>query len=1012
MKKVFTLFAIIFSLTHPAFAQTWNTWEGGHESFYYPAGTYGTQGIGNVENIPGPRHTSISWTVGDTFWLFGGLGFDGIATSGALNDLWKFNKNNGQWTWVSGNNARNQKGVYGTKGIGSTSNVPGARFGSVSWVEDDTLWLFGGFGYDSTHQPGHLNDLWKYNITNGQWTWVSGSPLKDQSTSYGTKGVSHSSNSPGGRYYGVSWAQDNVLWLMGGNGYTTYPTIDQLNDLWKFDIASNEWTWVSGDNSINQNGVYGTLGNGSVSNTPGSRIYATAWLSGDSLWLMGGIGYSEFSFGYLNDLWRFNTVDGQWTWVGGSKNPNEGGTYGTQNVGSTSNVPGGRYGGLGITINDSMYLIGGYGYDENISSNFLNDVWKYNPANGHWTWLSGSKFNGQEGEYGILGYGSLDNHPGARFKSVGWAGNDTLWLFGGDGYDETGHQEYLYDLWSLDLTCDNAFVSRENVNATVCKTGSAQFDLFAEGWITGYQWQRDTGTGWHNLGGETNDTLNLGSIDSMSDGYLYRCIVVGYCGNDTSTLSTLTVNYPIVGSVAHDTVCSGSDGLISAYGNNGSTIFWYENSSGGEILRSGNQFVVSSPTSDTTFYTDAATMNVTDTLNAWQIPDSSLYGMVFSLVSQKEILTLNALEVGFKNAGSADVSIYYRTGGFSGFEGSTSGWTLLDTFVNKPCVAFSSGKTLLTLHQSFSLSGTQQYSFMILVTNGNSIGYKNAGTTNTIYQNNEDLHFYTGMALTQPLGGITYTNKSLSAVFHYQSSACVNGTRTPVNVKSVSNPVISGITSSLNPNYNSIYVPLKCSNLTATASGGNGTLSYSWSPGGSGNPLNICPTTGTWYTVTVTDSFDCQDTMSFRQYVVDATSPYSGRVTMCIQSARRWTTANVQLSLVPYYLSKGFQMGACGAVPSKQGEFAFDEIEDIYKVYPNPFANVLNIEFLNLFEEEVNIELTDMTGRVVKELFKGQLFEGDFVSLTMDASDLPNGMYLLRYNSNSDMRVDKVQLMR
>ena len=87
-------------------------------------------------------------------------------------------------------------------------------------------------------------------------------------------------------------------------------------------------------------------------------------------------------------------------------------------------------------------------------------------------------------------------------------------------------------------------------------------------------------------------------------------------------------------------------------------------------------------------------------------------------------------------------------------------------------------------------------------------------------------------------------------------------------------------------------------------------------------------------------------------------------------------------------------------------------MEDLYKVYPNPFAHELNIEFFNLFEEEVSINLTDMTGRVVKEIFKGQMFEGDYTTFTVDASDLPNGMYLVRYSSNSDMRVNKVQLMR
>ena len=52
------------------------------------------------------------------------------------------------WTWISGSNSRNENGTYGTQGIVISSNVPGARIGSVSWIDsNNTLFLFGGFGF-------------------------------------------------------------------------------------------------------------------------------------------------------------------------------------------------------------------------------------------------------------------------------------------------------------------------------------------------------------------------------------------------------------------------------------------------------------------------------------------------------------------------------------------------------------------------------------------------------------------------------------------------------------------------------------------------------------------------------------------------------------------------------------------------------------------------------------------------------------------------------------------------
>ncbi len=67
----------------------------------------------------------------------------------------------GQWTWVSGSHY----GTYGTQGTADASNVPGARYGSVSWIDHSgNLWLLGGWGQTSPTiaATGSLNDLWQY----------------------------------------------------------------------------------------------------------------------------------------------------------------------------------------------------------------------------------------------------------------------------------------------------------------------------------------------------------------------------------------------------------------------------------------------------------------------------------------------------------------------------------------------------------------------------------------------------------------------------------------------------------------------------------------------------------------------------------------------------------------------------------------------------------------------------------------------------------------------------------
>ena len=57
--------------------------------------------------------------------------------------------NDSTWTWMSGSNRTDQRGVYGTQGIASPNNYPGARTQAVGWYDSlrEEFWLFGGFGY-------------------------------------------------------------------------------------------------------------------------------------------------------------------------------------------------------------------------------------------------------------------------------------------------------------------------------------------------------------------------------------------------------------------------------------------------------------------------------------------------------------------------------------------------------------------------------------------------------------------------------------------------------------------------------------------------------------------------------------------------------------------------------------------------------------------------------------------------------------------------------------------------
>ena len=275
------------------------TWVSGADSSNQP-GVYGTKGIASPSNVPGARDRAVSWLDSQgNLWLFGGHGVASANDWGSLNDLWRFDPATVEWTWISGSDTTSQAGTYGTKGVPSPSNIPGARSGPVSWIDSQgNLWLFGGYG--GVGFLDFFNDLWKFDLSTLEWTWVSGSNTVNQAGTYVTKGVPDRLNVPGARMGAVSWIDlEDRLWLFGGGG---------LNDVWKFDPATVEWTWVSGADFSNQQGVYGTKGIASPSNVPGARVDAASWIdSQGNLWLFGGKGGPDAdTAGSWNDLWRGN----------------------------------------------------------------------------------------------------------------------------------------------------------------------------------------------------------------------------------------------------------------------------------------------------------------------------------------------------------------------------------------------------------------------------------------------------------------------------------------------------------------------------------------------------------------------------------------------------------------------------------------------------------------------------------------------------------------------------------
>jgi N-acetylneuraminic acid mutarotase len=381
-------------------------------------------------------------------------GGSGTALTANVTDVSVVCTDFGQWTWEAGLDTVNGSGVSGTLGATAASNLPGSRYDSSSWTDSTgNLWLFGGYGYDAAGSAGYLNDLWRYSPSTGQWVWLGGSNGDNASGIYGTLGTAAAGNMPGARYSASSWIDSaGNLWLFGGVGDDSTGAAGNLNDLWQYTPTTGLWTWVSGGNTANAAGVYGTEGTATAGNLPGARQGASSWIdSAGNLWLFGGYGYgSTTGTGYLNDLWQYSPGTGLWTWISGGNADNASGVYGTEGTTTAGSVPGSRQAASAwADASGNMWLFGGAGYDANGAVGVLNDLWRFAPSSGQWTWVSGSSSDNAGGAYGTQGAVSVSTVPGARQAASSWIDSSGhLWLFGGAGFGSTGNG-YLNDLWQF-----------------------------------------------------------------------------------------------------------------------------------------------------------------------------------------------------------------------------------------------------------------------------------------------------------------------------------------------------------------------------------------------------------------------------------------------------------------------------------------------------------------------------------------------------------------------------------
>ncbi len=107
------------------------------------------------------------------------------------------------------------------------------------------------------------------------------------------------------------------------------------------------------------------------------------------------------------------------------------------------------------------------------------------------------------------------------------------------------------------------------------------------------------------------------------------------------------------------------------------------------------------------------------------------------------------------------------------------------------------------------------------------------------------------------------------------------------------------------------------------------------------------------------------------------------------------------------HIKKGAYLGSCGMqVPAAQPGASVSSRNQVseeatFTAFPNPFSSQVTIHFKTAQSGSVSLSLYDLNGKLVKQLFTGNLQEGIRKEITLQSGGLTTGTYICRLQTNA-----------
>lgn len=295
--------------------------------------------------------------------------------------------------------------------------------------------MFGGEFHVEKNSPQLKNDLWKFSMVTMSWSMVH-------------NGTADIDAVPQPRQLAAGCGLLNGYFLLFG-GLDSNENV--LGDTWIYYIPDKQWYIL--DNFRSKVGA----SNATLGIEPEPRGDMAVWCSGYEMFIFGGFNENN---GVHHDLWQFSLQSLSWTQSKSSaKLPAD------HDFVKHLKQPSGRSGATTWVSGDRLLMFGGNIMENNLRSKhmmvgYAGDLWEYDKQMDSWEYFGGSiKVCSTATVFDDLGIPSENMHPGCRRRAAAWIDhNENLWMFGGDGIDDSQeslsvfkHSKLLSDIWFYDL---------------------------------------------------------------------------------------------------------------------------------------------------------------------------------------------------------------------------------------------------------------------------------------------------------------------------------------------------------------------------------------------------------------------------------------------------------------------------------------------------------------------------------------------------------------------------------